>query len=447
MQLPETEYVDVGGVRLAYQTYGEGDLSVIGVPNWSSNMDAIWLMDSWVDFASRLSRATRLVMYDQRGTGLSDRVAPVETIEQAADDLLALVDHLEVERAVLFAFDMSTPTALAFAARYPDRTHSLLVLGGTARVFADDDYEVGVAPDTVAAITHLITEGWGRTDSPYAFMGVPDHPDDDRTLDRAQVARVQRQAASRSDIDGLVDSWWRMDGRHYVEGVRAPAVVMHRTHDQLVPVSHGRWLADHLPDARLVELPGDIHYLWLADRPFITREILRFLHREDFDTGDRRLAALVVTDIVDSTGRAAALGHEKWRSLLDRHDDALRRGLRRYGGAERNTAGDSFVATFTSAEAATRFALAAVEDAREAGVNLRAGVHVGEVEERQGQLHGLAVHVATRVQSSGQPGQVLVTAGVHDALTGTAGLTFVPTGDHELRGVPGSWYLWAVSPG
>ena len=441
MQLPETEYVDIGGVRLAYQRYGEGDLTVIGVPNWSSNVDAMWLMDSWIDFTARLSRAIRLLMYDQRGTGLSDRVAPVETIEQAADDLLALVDHLEVERAVLFAFDMSTPTALAFAARYPERTRSLLVLGGTARVFADDDYEVGLPPETVEAVTHLVTEGWGRTDSLYGFMGVPEHPDDDRALDRAQVARVQRQAASRSDIDVLVDSWWRMDARRYVERIQAPALVMHRTHDRLVPVSQGRWLAEHLPDARFVEIPGDIHYLWLADRPLIARTVLEFLHSDAADTGDRRLAALVVTDIADSTGRAAALGHEKWRTLLDRHDVAVRRGLRRYGGVERNTAGDSFVATFDSAAAATLFALTAVEDAREAGVDLRAGVHIGEVEERGGQLHGLAVHVASRVQANAEPGQVLVTAGVRDALVGTAGLEFADTGEHELRGAPGTWSL------
>ena len=444
MQLPETEYVDMGGVRLAYQTYGEGDLTVIGVPNWSSNMDAIWLMDSWVDFAARLSRATRLVMYDQRGTGLSDRVAPVETIEQAADDLRALVDHLEVERAVLIAFDMSTPTALAFAARHPERTHSLLLMGPTARLFADEDYEVGIPAELREPVAKVASEGWGRADSPYAFLGVPGRPDDDRALDRSQVARVQRQAASRSDIDRLIESWWRMDARHYVEKIEAPALVLHRTHDRLVPLSHGRWLADHLPDARMVEVPGDIHYLWLADRPFIVRELLEFLHSESSDAGDRRLAALVVTDIADSTGRAAAMGHEKWRTLLDRHDAAVRHALRRYGGAERNTAGDSFVATFESAEAATVFALTAVEDARETGVALRAGVHLGEIEERGGQLHGLGVHVASRVQTSAQPGQVLVTTGVRDALVGTTGLDFAAAGEHELRGVPGRWSLWVV---
>ena len=445
MQLPETEYVDVDGVRLAYQTYGEGDLSVIGVPNWSSNMDAIWLMDSWIDFAARLARASRLVMYDQRGTGLSDRVAPVETIEQAADDLLALVDHLGVDRAVLIAFDMSTPTALAFAARYPERTHSLLVMGGTARVFADSDYEIGLPLDTMEMTTQLISNGWGRVDSPYAFLGVPGRTDDERALDRAQVARVQRQAASRSDIDRLIDSWWRMDARQYTEKVIAPALVVHRTHDQLVPVSHGRWLAQKLPDAQFVEMDGDIHYLWLADRPFIARTVLEFLHRESFDAGDRQLAALVVTDIAGSTGRAAELGHQSWRAMIDRHDEAVRRALRRYGGVERNTAGDSFVATFTSAEAATLFALAAVEGAREVGVDVRAGVHLGEIEDRDGQLHGFAVHVASRVQASAVPKQVLVTTGVRDALVGTAGLEFSPAGDHELRGVPGIWSLHAAT--
>jgi pimeloyl-ACP methyl ester carboxylesterase len=441
----ETEYVDVGGVRLAYQVWGDGEIPAIGVPNWSSNTDAISLMDSWVDFAGRVSHAMRMVLYDQRGTGLSDRVAPVETLEEAAGDLLAVVDHIGAERVVLISADMSTPTALAFAALHPERTHSLFLACSTARLFADDGYDVGLPLENLAAMRKLIREGWGRADSPYAYAGVPGEPGDERSLDRAQVARVQRQAAAPSDIDRLIERWVHMDARPYVERIQAPALVVHRRHDRLVPFRHGKWLVEHLPNARLLELPGDIHYIWLADRAQIARELLDFVRSEAVTSAERKLAAVVVTDIADSTGRAAALGHEQWRMLLDRHDSAIRRALRRFGGNERNTAGDSFVATFASAEAATRFAMTALDDARGAGVELRAGIHVGEVDERDGHLHGLGVHVASRVQTSAQPGQVLVTTGVREALVGTAGLTFLPGGEHELRGVPDTWTLWQAT--
>lgn len=445
MQPPETDYVDVGGVRLAYQVWGHGDLTIIGVPNWSSNTDAIGLMDSWVDFAGRLAHAARIILYDQRGTGLSDRVAPARTVEDALADLCAVVDHVGVDRVVLMSPDVSTPAALAFAATYPERTHSLLLMGPTVRVYTDGDYHVGLPAETAPVVTQMISDGWGRADSAYAFAGVPGEPGDDRSLDRAQIARVQRQAASRSDIDGLIDTWVRMDGREYVDRVQAPTLIVHRSGDQLVPISHAHWLAERLPNARLLELPGDIHYIWLADRPLVTREILEFLHQDASSEGERSLVALVVTDIADSTGRAAALGHEQWRTLLDRHNDAVRRCLRRFGGSERNTAGDSFVATFASAEDATRFAITAVEDAHAVGLAIRAGVHVGEVDDRDAQLHGLSVHVAARVQTSAQPGEVLVTTGTREALVGTTGLSFESVGERELRGVPGQWTLWSVA--
>jgi class 3 adenylate cyclase len=320
-------------------------------------------------------------------------------------------------------------------------------MGATVRLLADDDYPIGIRPPDREAVTRVISDGWGKVDSAYQLLSVPGTHGDTRSADRAQVARVQRQAASRSDFDRLIDAWFRLDARAYADQVRVPTLVLHRTGDRLVPVTHGRWIADRIENAKLVEIDGDIHFMWLADRAFITGQILDFLHVESGGAAERELAAIVVTDIVESTSQASRVGHEQWRALLDRHDAALRRGMLRFNGVERNTAGDSFVTTFRSAESAVRFALLAVDEARATGLSIRAGVHVGELEERAGTVHGLSIHVATRVQAAAQPGQVLVTTGVQDALVGTAGLAFADDDSHELKGVPGTWRLWRATAG
>jgi pimeloyl-ACP methyl ester carboxylesterase len=442
VQAPDIHYADLTAGRIAYQVWGRGDATLVALTNWSSNLDLTWTIDSWVDF-TELIRPLRFIAYDQRGSGMSDRSLLAASIEEAAADLLELLDHLELDRPSLLAFDMATPTALAFAAQHPERVDRLVIWSGTAALMAASGYAVGLPAEMGDASIRLVREGWGHAESTYQRAGIPG---EDREHERRQVALVQRQAGSPDQVDALVRAWFGMDAREYVPQVTAPTLVVHRTGDRLIPVAQARWLADHLPHANLLELPGDVHFIWIEDRPRVAAALLRFLG-VDADTQPipAKLLALVVTDIVDSTGRAARLGQADWRRLLDRHDQAIRRLLTRYDGVERGTAGDSFVATFGSAGAGVTFALAATVESTRLGLTLRAGVHVGDVSDRDGQLHGLAVHVATRVQTAAEPGQVLVTTAVAEALVGDGGVSLEPAGEQTLRGVPGSWVLWRAT--
>ena len=448
MQQPETHYVDADGVQLAYQAWGTGDVVVVGVTNWATSVEGMWQVDGWVDFAQRLTRSVQLVIYDQRGSGLSDRVSATVDTETTVRDLLAIVDHVGVGQVALMATDLSTPTALAFAATHPERVSRIVLLAPTARLTATDDYLVGYPPEIVPRATESIVEGWGVVDSLFNLLATPDsYPG--APADRAQVARVQRQAVSRRDLPAIVQQALENDARPYLDRVRAPVLILHRADDRFVLSSHGRWLAEHLTDVRYVEIPGDGHFLWLgSDRQ--RAEVARL--SVDFVLGDSgarieagRLTAIVVTDVVESTTTAAAMGPEAWRHLLDRHDDIVRRQLRLRAGTEWSTAGDSFLLTFDSVHAAARFAVAVADLVQPLGIDIRAGIHLADVEERAGTVHGFGIHVAARVQGVAKPGQVVVTAGVRDALAGDDDFIVEPLGNHELRGVPGSWSLASVT--
>jgi pimeloyl-ACP methyl ester carboxylesterase len=445
VQPPPTRYADAGGVQIAYQLLGERELVVVGVTNWATNVEGLWQVDAWVDLAELLSRSVRMVMYDQRGTGLSDRVPLTFDLAEAVADLLAVIDDLNAERVALIAPDVAAPVALAFAAEHPDRVERMVMWGPTVRLLADTDYDVGLPRELAPFLIENIVEGWGVADSAFNFVGVPPtYPGHEQ--DREHIARVQRQATSRRDLAVLAEQMVTRDAREYVARVPHPTLVQHRANDRLVPVEQGQWLADHLPNGRFSKLPGDGHYAWLTDRERLVQEMLEFLLDDaGAFAASGELAAIVVTDIVGSTTHAATFGRERWRAALDRHDTALRRLLRLRGGHERNTAGDSFVATFSSAADACEFTLAACAEAERLGLTLRAGVHVADVEERDGQLHGLGVHVATRIQTAAEAGQVLVSAGVRDAVLGASRLGCTPAGMHALRNVPGEWPLYALA--
>ena len=449
MQPPETHYAEADGIRLAYQVWGSGDVTTVGIPNWATNVEAIWGVDAWVDLCERLTRSMRLVMYDQRGSGLSDRVPMRVDLDSTVADLLAVIDDLGVAEVVLLGQDMSAAIAVAFAARYPDRVRSMMLWGPTVRLLAAADYDVGLPLELGPLMVEQVVDGWGVTDSIFNLLAAPDDGRPETVIDRNQVARIQRQAATRRDVETLAREWLELDARAFVEEVQAPTLVMHRTDDQLIPIGHGRWLAEHLPQGRLVELPGPGHFIWFgSDRATIARLLLDFVLGENVGAVDEgSLATIVVTDIVDSTGHAVRLGPDGWRRLLDRHNALVRRQLRLRGGREWNTAGDSFLSTFASVAAAARFAVDLITAASEIGLDLRAGVHLADVEVRNDELHGLGIHVATRIQSAAKPGQVLTSIGVRDALVSADDLSFAVVGEHDLRGVPGTWPLVSVQRG
>ncbi|MDX6199069.1 MAG: hypothetical protein QOJ79_2220 [Actinomycetota bacterium] len=439
MELPETRYADAAGVRIAYQEFGSGPQTMCIVTNWGSNIEAIWQLDDWADWAWRMARDFRVLIFDHRGTGASDRVPKALSPDDQARDIGAVLDAAGVENVVLLAVDTATVPALNFAALHPERTSAVVLLAPTAKSRAGDGYPHGLSPEAGARSAELIEGGWGQPDSSYNHVMLPG-PEQARR--RVQLARVQRLAIDPSEVAALVEHWAALDGRAAAAHVTAPTLILHSVDDPLIPVEHARWLAAHLPNARLEEVDGSEHFLWADHRNLVVRRVLEFVLGDGARPGEQVVLALVMTDIVGSTEHANALGAERWRELLERHDTGVRRLLARFGGTENSTAGDSFFATFASVGAATRFALAAADNAATLGLRLRVGVHVADVDNEDGEAHGFGVHVTARVQAAAEAGDVLVTGGVRDGLLGTGDLDFAPAGEHDFKGVPGRWQLW-----
>ena len=436
---PQMHYADAGGIGLAYSVFGDGPLDAVAVPNWATNVEGLAQLDGWVDFAARLGRSLRWIVFDQRGTGMSDRV-PLATIDEQVSDMAAVLDAAGAGSVVLFGSDMSCVPTLAFAARHPERTQALILLNPVVHL-AGPDAAQPIDPVVLDNLVDLVTTGWGRADSTFQQVGVPGA---NRERDRAQVARLQRQALAPRDLEPLARAWLSLDARPFCADIGVPVLVVVRTGDLLVAPEQGRWLAEHLPSSRLVELPGDDHYFFLGDRRQLVAVVEEFLHGQPMPVAlDGRLVAAVLVDIVGSTQRAAREGRAGWQALLVRHETALRHEVEHHGGRVVHTAGDSFLVLFDSALAGVRFAVAAQAGAREVDLEVRAGVHVGEVDERDGAATGLALHVVARVQPLAEPGEVLVTGTVRDALLG-ADLAFVPRGRRALRGLPGRWSLFGI---
>lgn len=435
----EVSYADSDGVSLAYFVMGDAELPALGVTNWATNLEVLWQVDGWVDYVARLTRTVRWMVYDQRGTGLSDRVG-LGSLDDQLRDMTAVLDAEGFQRAVLFAPDMSAILALAFAVRYPERTHALVLTNPVVHLAGLDD---DAPHDVLDAMVDLIVTGWGKADSAFAHLAVPG---EGRDHERDQVARVQRQALSRSDLPALVRQWIGMDARPCCRDVQAPVLVIVREGDQLVSPEQGRWCAAHVPNGRLVELPGEDHYFFAGNRAEIVACVEEFLlGRPAVPLGRTRLVTAVLTDIVDSTGRAQQERASSWLGLLDRWSGIVREEVARYDGEVVNRAGDSYLVLFTSATRAVQYAQVLSRRATECGLQVRSGIHVGEVDVHAGEATGLALHVAARVQTACPPGEVLVTGTVRDALLGSD-LVLTPFARRTLRGLPGRWALWSVTP-
>jgi class 3 adenylate cyclase len=383
-----------------------------------------------------------VINFDRRGTGLSDPVSEAPTLEQRMDDVRAVMDAAESERAALLGISEGAVMSILFAAAHPERTRALICCGGLARSTEAPDYPWGVpAEDLVASGTELLLPHWGEGAG--VEIASPSMADDPAT--RAWYARLESASASPGMLLALAGMFLDLDVRDVVPNVHVPALVIHRTHDRLVNVGHGRWLAEHLPEARLVELPGDDHSIWFGDSAPILGEI------EEFLTGtrtqpepDRILATVLFTDIVDSTKTAAELGDRRWRDVLELHARATRAALERHGGREIKTTGDGFLATFDGPARAIRCARAIAEAAQPLGIRVRAGLHTGECEVIGDDIGGIAVHIAARVSALAGPDEVLVSRTVRDLVAGS-GIAFEERGRHELKGLPEEWDILAVT--
>ena len=439
---PETRYARSGEVNIAYQVVGEGPMDLVYVMGWVSNIDLFWAEARLERFLSRLASFSRLILFDKRGTGLSDRVPndQLPTIEQRMDDVRAVMDAAGSERAALFGVSEGGPMAAVFASTYPQRTSALVMYGTYAKRVRTEDYPWAPTPEERQRWYDLLQRDWGR-DADLAVLA-PSIADDPQV--RQWWGSYLRQSASPGAALALARMNTQIDIRQVLPAIRVPTLVIHRTGDRDIDVGGARWMAERIPGARYVELPGDDHLPWAGDQDALLGEIEEFLTGvRHVDVSDRVLATVLFTDIVGSTERAAAVGDREWRELLSRHHALVRREVERFRGREIDTAGDGFLVSFDGPARGIRCACAIRDGVRAIGLEIRAGLHTGECEVMGDQLTGLAVHTGARVAALAGPSEVLVSSTVRDLVAG-AGLEFADRGEHELKGVPGSWHLFAV---
>jgi class 3 adenylate cyclase len=390
----------------------------------------------------RIASFARVINFDRRGSGLSDPVAEAPTLEQRMDDVRAVMDAVGSERAALLGISEGVPMSILFAATYPERVQALVCCGGMARTTEDDDYPWGAPVEALLESgTELLLPYWGT--GAMIEVAAPTQADDPDS--RAFFARMERGSASPGMLAQLAQMFLEIDVRDVVPSVHTPALILHRRHDRLVNVRNGRWLAEHMPNARLVELPGDDHSLWYGDPELAFGEVQEFLTGTRYQPEPERvLATVVFTDVVDSTRTAAELGDRRWREVLDRHQLTVRKALERFGGREVKSTGDGFLATFDGPARAVRCARTILDSSEQQGIRVRAGLHTGECEVMGDDLGGIAVHIAARVSAVAGPSEVLVSRTVKDLVAGS-GLEFSERGAHELKGVPDTWELYAAA--
>jgi pimeloyl-ACP methyl ester carboxylesterase len=440
--VPDTRYARSEGVHIAYQVAGEGPIDLVFVPGWISHVELAWEFPPLARFLRRLASFSRLILFDKRGTGMSDHVPVSElpSLEQRMDDVRAVMDAVGSDRAALLGLSEGGPMNLLFAATYPDRTRATILLSSFARILAAPDYPWGASPAFLDAFLARVESDWGTGVGLGALA--PSSANDPAV--RRLWARFQRMAASPGTAVHILRMASETDARSVLSSIRVPALVVHRTGDRFIPVEHGRYLAEHIPRARLVELPGDDHLPQFGDSDAVLDEIQEFLTGvRGADEPERVLTTVLFTDIVDSTARASELGDRRWRDLLESYHLAVRRELRRFRGREVDTAGDGFFASFDGPARAIRCAHAIAAAARGLGVEIRAGVHTGECELLGDKISGIAVHLGARVASAAGAGEVLVSQTVRDLVAGS-GIVFEDRGVRALKGIPDQWRLFTV---
>jgi pimeloyl-ACP methyl ester carboxylesterase len=440
--IPETRYARSDGVSIAYQVLGKGEIDLVVVPGWVSNLDAGWETPEVEHFHRRLASFSRLILFDKRGTGLSDRDVDIASLEVRMDDVRAVLDAVGSKRAALLGWSEGGPMCALFAATYPERTSALIMASSYARMMEAPDYPFGRTQQQYEAFIKEIERDWG---GPVGLDSRgPSRAGDERF--RGWWARYLRASASPRTAVNVMRMNCEIDVRHLLPTIRVPTLVLHSVRDHTLSVEGGRYLARHIPGAKLVELPGEDHIPFLSDADAIVDEIEEFLTgmRHDHTEAERVLATVLFTDIVGATEKAGALGDRRWRQLLDQHNQLVRRELARFRGREIDTAGDGFFAAFDGPARAVRCACAVSSMVKSLGLQVRAGAHTGECEVMGDKYGGIAVHIGARVAAHAAPGEVLVSSTVKDLVAGS-GLAFEDRGRHALRGLPGDWQLYAVA--
>ena len=442
-QFPRTRYASCSEVDIAYQTLGDGPTDVLVLPGPSIPIDTIDAEPSMYRFHRRLASFSRVIRIDQRGVGMSSRVS-LDVIGPKfwAQDAIAVMDAVGSEQATILAPGFASMTGLVLAADYPERVSNLVIINGAARTLRADDYPMGFEIVDEDPYTTVAMEP-DAVDQGFDMLGfiAPSMVDDHAF--RGWWDMAGNRAASPSMARAIILTVRHCDVRDTLDRISAPTLVLHREDSEFCPVDNGRYIAEHISGARFVELPGADALYWVGDTAPMLDEIEEFVTGVRGSFADRVLTTIMFTDIVGSTERAAQLGDGRWRNLLDNHDTLVRHELERFGGFEVNTAGDGFVASFPSPSAAIACADALIDAVRVLNIEIRVGIHAGEVEVRGDDVAGMAVHIGARVAALAGPSEVLVSSTVRDIVTGSRH-RFADRGEHNLKGVPGQWRLCAL---
>jgi class 3 adenylate cyclase len=446
---PETRYAKSGDVHIAYQVVGEGELDLVWIPSLAHHVELSWEVPPVARTLDRLAELGRLIVFDKRGTGMSDRVSSDTTLETRMDDIRAVMGAAGSERAVVCALGEGGPHAMLFAATYPERTDGLVLINATPRFTRSAELPWLQARAEREQTNEEMVAAWGEQIRQREIFSIanPDMSEDERSA----MARVLRLSVSPGALRDYLRMNLDVDVSGVLDSIRVPTLVLHRRGAAVLGVRGGHYLAEHIPGARFVELPGrNMAPAVGDDQEQLFQELARFC--SDIRSGaweaeepDRMLATVLFTDIVGSTERMAELGDRRWRELLDGHHAAVRRQLSRFRGVEMDTAGDGFFARFDGPARAIRCAQAVSEAVHELGIEVRAGLHTGECELVDGKVAGIAVSVGARIAAAAQAGEVLVSSTVKDLVAGSE-ISFQDRGSHELKGVAGEWHLYAAEP-
>jgi pimeloyl-ACP methyl ester carboxylesterase len=443
MQQAKTKYTRSGNIHIAYQVVGEGPLDLIYVQGWVSHVEMAWEVPSIARFLRRLSSFSRLIAFDKRGTGLSDRVPNDElpTLEERMDDLRAVMDAVGSERAALCGVSEGGNLCALFAATYPERTTALVMYGTFAKRIWSPDYPWAPTVEERAQFCELVENEWGEL---MDLANLAPSRINDKVFAQ-QTAKYCRQSASPGAAVTLLRMNSEIDIRAILPIIRVPTLVINRTDDRDVNVEEGRWIASKIAGAKFIELPGNDHLPWVGDQDAILDEIQEFLTGIRPTTElDRELSTLLFTDIVGSTKLIAQLGDRAWQELLEQHHVMVREKLARFRGSEVDNTGDGFFASFDGPARAVRCALSIVKTGQQLGVKIRAGLHTGEIQVMGPKICGIAIHIGARVTDIAQPCEVLVSSTVKDLVAGS-GIRFADRGTHVLKGVSDKWHLFAAT--
>ena len=438
--MSEVRFARSGDVDVAYRIVGDGPIDLVYAQGFITHLEVHWELSQFRRYCERLAEFTRLILFDKRGMGMSDRVPGATTLEERMDDIRAIMDAVGSERAAVMGESEGAPLALLFAAAHPERTVALILQGGEVRERTDEEWPWGESTEEAfEASMATLPERWGKTRTTalrFPSVGDPEWL-------RAWWNRMLVNAATPAAAEAFMRMAFDIDVRHVVPAINVPTLVLHARDDQVCHVENARFLARTIRGARIAERPGGDHLAWFDPDDTIA-EIREFLTgRREAGSPDRVLATVLFTDLVGSTARAAELGDRRWRDLLEQHHAAVRRELARFDGHEVDTAGDGFFATFDGPARAIRCAQAIVGAVRPLGLEVRAGLHTGEVERADGKIAGIAVNIGARVAAQATPGEVLVSGTVADLVAGS-GLEFDDRGSSVLKGIPGEWRLFAV---